>query len=183
MLQRVGYSGHRYQGPLISANVVYRGKPQDIAEIMAKLTAAIAQDDRLIDYIELARINRIVGRLRKAKGYYQQVYEKMPNAIEAGLGLAFIEVAKDSYEVAFKILRELLDKQDKWYFYRPDKMKPGKICKEFVQLYNNLHQHLSIKSHPPLDMSAFDKYQNIGRNDPCLCGSGKKYKKCCLLEA
>jgi SEC-C motif len=20
----------------------------------------------------------------------------------------------------------------------------------------------------------------IGRNDPCLCGSGKKYKRCCL---
>jgi len=24
-----------------------------------------------------------------------------------------------------------------------------------------------------------DKKQNIGRNDPCPCGSGKKYKKCC----
>lgn len=23
-------------------------------------------------------------------------------------------------------------------------------------------------------------YENIGRNDPCPCGSGKKYKKCCL---
>lgn len=22
--------------------------------------------------------------------------------------------------------------------------------------------------------------KNIGRNDPCSCGSGKKYKKCCL---
>ena len=22
----------------------------------------------------------------------------------------------------------------------------------------------------------------IGRNDPCPCGSGKKYKKCCLAE-
>ena len=22
----------------------------------------------------------------------------------------------------------------------------------------------------------------IGRNDPCPCGSGKKYKKCCLNE-
>jgi len=22
----------------------------------------------------------------------------------------------------------------------------------------------------------------IGRNDPCPCGSGKKYKKCCLLQ-
>ena len=23
----------------------------------------------------------------------------------------------------------------------------------------------------------------IGRNDPCPCGSGKKYKKCCLAAA
>ena len=22
--------------------------------------------------------------------------------------------------------------------------------------------------------------EKIGRNDPCLCGSGKKFKKCCL---
>jgi uncharacterized protein YecA (UPF0149 family) len=21
--------------------------------------------------------------------------------------------------------------------------------------------------------------KDVGRNDPCLCGSGKKYKKCC----
>jgi hypothetical protein len=24
--------------------------------------------------------------------------------------------------------------------------------------------------------------QKVGRNDPCLCGSGKKYKKCCELK-
>ncbi|NCP78894.1 MAG: zinc chelation protein SecC, partial [Desulfuromonadales bacterium] len=23
---------------------------------------------------------------------------------------------------------------------------------------------------------------NIGRNEPCPCGSGRKYKKCCLLK-
>ena len=23
-------------------------------------------------------------------------------------------------------------------------------------------------------------FKQIGRNDPCPCGSGKKYKKCCL---
>jgi len=23
---------------------------------------------------------------------------------------------------------------------------------------------------------------NVGRNSPCPCGSGKKYKKCCLLR-
>ena len=26
------------------------------------------------------------------------------------------------------------------------------------------------------------KFQSTGRNDPCPCGSGKKYKKCCLLK-
>src|SRR3990172_4342969 len=25
--------------------------------------------------------------------------------------------------------------------------------------------------------------EKIGRNDPCPCGSGKKYKKCCLGKA
>lgn len=27
------------------------------------------------------------------------------------------------------------------------------------------------------------KKQKVGRNDPCPCGSGKKYKKCCGLNA
>jgi len=26
------------------------------------------------------------------------------------------------------------------------------------------------------------KTQNVGRNDPCPCNSGKKYKKCCLIR-
>jgi uncharacterized protein YecA (UPF0149 family) len=25
-----------------------------------------------------------------------------------------------------------------------------------------------------------DSKRKLGRNDPCPCGSGKKYKKCCL---
>lgn len=26
------------------------------------------------------------------------------------------------------------------------------------------------------------QYKNVNRNDVCICGSGKKYKKCCLIE-
>jgi preprotein translocase subunit SecA len=26
--------------------------------------------------------------------------------------------------------------------------------------------------------TASNPYKNVGRNDPCPCGSGKKYKKC-----
>jgi hypothetical protein len=32
---------------------------------------------------------------------------------------------------------------------------------------------------PDLDKSTVVKKKKIGRNEPCSCGSGKKYKKCC----
>ncbi len=29
---------------------------------------------------------------------------------------------------------------------------------------------------------SLDALLNTGRNQPCLCGSGKKYKRCCLIR-
>ena len=36
----------------------------------------------------------------------------------------------------------------------------------------------SIQNVIPLTKSIL----KVGRNDPCPCGSGKKYKKCCMLK-
>ncbi len=33
---------------------------------------------------------------------------------------------------------------------------------------------------PPAPAPAFNPFRGVGRNDPCPCGSGKKFKKCCL---
>ena len=33
---------------------------------------------------------------------------------------------------------------------------------------------------PEFDIPAHNPYRDVGRNDPCPCGSGKKFKKCCL---
>lgn len=50
---------------------------------------------------------------------------------------------------------------------------------------------LGIEADKPEDISDLEKLlnpplpttvQKIGRNDPCPCGSGKKYKKCCALK-
>jgi len=35
-------------------------------------------------------------------------------------------------------------------------------------------------SHGHIEKKPVVKGQKIGRNDPCPCGSGKKYKKCCM---
>ena len=42
----------------------------------------------------------------------------------------------------------------------------------------------TLKGTSPLDLEARSKTtlhveNKVGRNDPCPCGSGKKYKKCC----
>ena len=34
---------------------------------------------------------------------------------------------------------------------------------------------------PPVEPIRKDK-TDIGRNDPCPCGSGKKYKQCCMRK-
>ncbi len=42
--------------------------------------------------------------------------------------------------------------KDRWYYMDGDMVTPGTVRREGPR---------------------------VGRNDPCLCGSGKKYKKCC----
>ncbi len=39
--------------------------------------------------------------------------------------------------------------------------------------------HVGIKKEPPRKKQAVVAGKKVGRNDPCPCGSGKKYKHCC----
>lgn len=54
-----------------------------------------------------------------------------------------------------------------------------------LTVYTNI-PHWELKGNAPKDLSQYGKQQTvvkgekIGRNDPCPCGSGKKYKKCCM---
>ena len=38
-----------------------------------------------------------------------------------------------------------------------------------------------LKNEPQVSAIQSDKNYDVGRNDPCPCGSGKKFKKCCLV--
>jgi len=59
-----------------------------------------------------------------------------------------------------------------------------------LEYYNHSHQW-QLKGNSPSDLSHMripktnkpaKASKKIGRNDPCPCGSGKKYKKCCLAK-
>ncbi len=51
---------------------------------------------------------------------------------------------------------------------RRETPKPKNKLNDIIELYNSVSQQ-----HTQPNLS-------VGRNDPCPCGSGKKYKKCCL---
>lgn len=60
---------------------------------------------------------------------------------------------------------------------------------EAMKLIKQIQKDASLRSHEDtLHLTRKEQKANIvpveprnktGRNDPCMCGSGKKYKKCC----
>lgn len=56
------------------------------------------------------------------------------------------------------------------------------LMDHLMKLQNNTRMWLN-NGFTPLELRKVStKIQKVGRNDPCPCGSGKKYKKCCLLK-
>jgi len=46
--------------------------------------------------------------------------------------------------------------------------------------FSNDQDIIAVQFNNGLRAEFSDQYcTKVGRNDPCLCGSGKKYKKCC----
>ena len=60
---------------------------------------------------------------------------------------------------------------------------------ELLLQENGLHAVIEVNEDKPEELTALDTllkkpetvtFEKVpGRNDPCVCGSGKKYKKCC----
>ena len=80
----------------------------------------------------------------------------------------------------------IIDKEDFDGYMQMDvdvvlaKLKDNRL----YQLVNNVVSEMGSWAcfHPELNSTPirYDSNAKIGRNDPCPCGSGKKYKKCCL---
>jgi uncharacterized protein len=60
---------------------------------------------------------------------------------------------------------------------------PGDIARWIVALNDwRLANYRPIQGAVPILRPSFASANKVGRNDPCPCGSGKKYKKCCGLH-
>jgi uncharacterized protein YecA (UPF0149 family) len=72
-----------------------------------------------------------------------------------------------------KLSSDLADLRRKDKQFSQDRMENDPFHQAFSEFTNDLMKMTDDKS----------PKAKIGRNDPCPCGSGKKYKKCCLLKS
>ena len=69
-----------------------------------------------------------------------------------------------------------------YFFENPHKMKQ-KHPELYAMLERVFHQDPQTRAKNTLVSMVKPKTGRLGRNSPCPCGSGKKYKKCCLLSS
>lgn len=68
------------------------------------------------------------------------------------------------------------------YYDLDGELHEGEIYKGFdAQIWQHEVNHLNGVEEHVQDFFAEPLPIHVGRNEPCPCGSGKKYKKCCLL--
>ncbi|WP_366523336.1 SEC-C metal-binding domain-containing protein [uncultured Roseobacter sp.] len=58
--------------------------------------------------------------------------------------------------------------------------RPPLLSRSFLSVASRSHQRHASKPVFKRCVGDVELQEKLGRNDPCPCGSGKRYKRCCL---
>lgn len=146
--------------------------------VLRRRQAEAAPDLRSL--LDASTIHRQADRTTAAINFRRQAVALDPTAIEAFWSLAQLLLEQDQTRAAFRVLRQALEHEPRWHFASPHPQNnPAAFRRELTKIYNELRQSLAATDAPPAPSVLSQKRQKVGRNDPCPCGSGKKFKKCC----
>ena len=152
-------------GPLIRG-----ASPADTAEdLMRSRFTAFAKG--LWDYIEETRYpdGQELSAWYKTKFLHDGISWTKLNILDAKNG----DVSDDEGEVSF-IAHYIENGEEKTL------QEVSSFIKQDGKWYYNEHESRIISSDSTPSTTPFTRNQpKVGRNDPCPCGSKKKYKKCC----
>jgi len=133
-------------------------------------------------YLRAGNIARNFNKYDEAIKHYEKVIELNDKLIAAYLNLVGI------YEFRYKYYK-IKDAKSSAIFYLNEMMdvfRTQEFDSSTIKDDNMIVQFMGEKSEslgvyvPELVKTSLPKKRKIGRNEPCPCGSGKKYKKCCL---
>ena len=152
------------------------GQTLPAAAALEKLRKQVANSpDDARAWFQLGNILTYINRPKAGIKALSQAAQLIPAAIDVKFALAQAHVLNDANEEAFQVLSDALNHVADWQFLA----QHSNFGQDFAKFYNHLRRSLSRNDLPALHPSSLKTPQKTGRNDPCPCGSGKKFKKCC----
>lgn len=166
--------------PLISTNMVTAsdGTAQPLTKAYADLREKIRNNPS--DWLSLFRLGNILGHINRPKAAldsFKKAHAINPLSLETIINLAASLIEFKEKSGAFDLLSNTLKQCANWQTIA---CHPAEKGWEFAQLFNQLRRDLGRNDLPALHPGFLGVAPKVGRNDPCPCGSGKKFKKCCM---
>lgn len=179
-LQVAREAGEENITPLISTARVTAsdGTDKPLATAYSDLREKIRNDPS--DWLSLFRLGNILGHInrpRAALDSFKKAHAINPLSLETIINLAVALIESNEKSEAFELLSNTLKHSANWQTIASHPAEKGW---EFAQLFNQLRRDLGRSDLPALHPGFLGVVPKVGRNDPCPCGSGKKFKKCCM---
>tara|TARA_B100000315_G_scaffold250518_1_gene283482 strand:- start:3952 stop:6312 length:2361 start_codon:yes stop_codon:yes gene_type:complete len=166
------------KSPIKFMSINVKGTEMGLQEGMQAILDAIAKDPANPEnYISLAYLYHNIKRYSKAEKYYKKAVEFDPSYVEPYYFLAIIADKREDHGEAFEWVKKGSNYIETAKFRQDFEMEKTEFGKIYTDLYNDLIRKTRMEI-PLLHPTAFS--DKTRRNDPCPCGSGKKYKKCCM---
>jgi len=165
------------------------GKEMALQELLDKYEKKLGKKPENPELlIGFANALRQIKRREDSIPFYERAIKNDPLSVEGYVSLAEYAFDKNDLETAFSRYNKAVEPMDKGHYYRVrtdlDQFREAVLDKLMVveeRLGRSLPDSVTLRPGREAPVVVLIR-QEIGRNHPCPCGSGKKYKKCCLLK-
>ncbi len=145
--------------------------------------AAYEHRERELGAETMRRLERLVTLRVIDDRWRDHLYEL--DQLKAGVGLRaygqkdpLVEYKQDAYHMFVRLLDEI-DQEIVETIFKAELVPAAPVPERAPMRMVAHHPALAAPSAPPPRPSPVVSKPRPGRNDPCSCGSGKKYKRCC----
>ncbi len=185
-LMALGDEGRKImdRGPLqFAESKLIGGKARSIEETLRYYEEMLAKTPESVAHlIGYANTLSNAKRADEAAAVYRKAIGYDPRSVEALVSLGQHASARGNLTEAYDYLEQAVQVLNSGNYYHV-----GQDLSEFKAgvygVYANAAQQLGkTPQAPDWVRPALAKKTKVGRNEPCPCGSGKKYKKCCLAK-
>jgi len=128
-------------------------------------------------WFRLSNVVLHINRPNAALTCLKKAHSINPLALEAIINLAQLLIDSGHQTEALDLLEAARKDSNRWQTL-PERSSAARV--EFARMYHDLRREFGLDNGTTAVSQVVAQAPRVGRNDPCPCGSGKKYKKCCM---